>query len=231
MTLELIQLIADQNNLHDIDTWVFFSDGYSKPPGAVLIVTNTWNIVMGVFESGSERGQQRLGALSWDTSLNLHDISRGFEANAWIWTSGRCWGCGCNPWCASIMWALTICIFFIHLRQNDRDLPRHLHRAPSPMATMINREWSGRWVRIISRACLHWRFRASHHRLRGNLCGPCAEHGRGERHLHGNLDCMGYTTVLLCFTLFKDQVSGQERVQRTLTEVEPEWHMFPYPRT
>ena len=29
------------------------------------------------------------------------------------------------------------------------------------------------------------------HCLRGNLCCPCAEHGRGERYLHGNLDGYG----------------------------------------
>ena len=50
MTLELIQLIADRNNLHDIDTWVFFKWVF-KTAAAVLIVSNTWNIVMGVFEA------------------------------------------------------------------------------------------------------------------------------------------------------------------------------------
>ena len=50
MTLELIQLIADRNNLHDIDTWVFFRWVF-KTAAAVLIVSNTWNIVMGVFEA------------------------------------------------------------------------------------------------------------------------------------------------------------------------------------
>ena len=37
MTLELIQLIADRNNLHDIDTWVFFKWVF-KTATAVLIV-------------------------------------------------------------------------------------------------------------------------------------------------------------------------------------------------
>lgn len=31
MTLELIQLITDRNNLNDVDTWMFFN-GYSNPP-------------------------------------------------------------------------------------------------------------------------------------------------------------------------------------------------------
>ena len=50
MTLELIQLVTDRNNLHDIDTWMFFKWSF-KTAAAVLIVTNTWNIVMGIFDA------------------------------------------------------------------------------------------------------------------------------------------------------------------------------------
>ena len=50
MTLELIQLITDKNNMHDVDTWMFFKWIF-KTACAVLIVTNTWNIVMGIFEA------------------------------------------------------------------------------------------------------------------------------------------------------------------------------------
>ena len=50
MTLELIQMVADKNNMHgDVDTWMFFKWIF-KTAAAVLIVTNTWNIVMGVFD-------------------------------------------------------------------------------------------------------------------------------------------------------------------------------------
>ena len=46
MTLELIQLITDKNNLNDMDTWIFFKWAF-KSAAAVLIVTNTWTIVQG----------------------------------------------------------------------------------------------------------------------------------------------------------------------------------------
>ena len=49
MTLELIQMITDRNNLHDVDTWMIFKWVF-KSAAAILIVTNTWNIVMGVFD-------------------------------------------------------------------------------------------------------------------------------------------------------------------------------------
>ena len=49
MTLELIQMITDKNNLHDVDTWMIFKWVF-KSAAAILLVTNTWNLVMGVFD-------------------------------------------------------------------------------------------------------------------------------------------------------------------------------------
>ena len=49
MTLELIQLITDKNNLNDVDTWMFFKWVF-KSAAAALILSNTWTIVMGVFD-------------------------------------------------------------------------------------------------------------------------------------------------------------------------------------
>ena len=46
---ELIQLIIEKNNLHDFDTWIFFKWIF-KTFCVVLIVTNTWNIVMAAFD-------------------------------------------------------------------------------------------------------------------------------------------------------------------------------------
>ncbi|RHT19643.1 hypothetical protein DW807_17570 [Clostridium sp. AM32-2] len=62
MTVDLIQMIADKNNLHDVDTWMIFKWVF-KSAAAILIVTNTWNIVMGVFDMA-----QRLFGL-WFQSL------------------------------------------------------------------------------------------------------------------------------------------------------------------
>ena len=51
MTLELIQLVTDRNNLHDIDTWMFFKY-FFKMWVAVWIVSHTFTITMAVFDVG-----------------------------------------------------------------------------------------------------------------------------------------------------------------------------------
>ena len=43
-------MITDKNNLHDVDTWMIFKWVF-KSAAAILIVSNTWNIVMGVFDA------------------------------------------------------------------------------------------------------------------------------------------------------------------------------------
>ena len=53
MTVDLIQMIADKNNLHDVDTWMIFKWVF-KSAAAILIVTNTWNIVMGALPFPAE---------------------------------------------------------------------------------------------------------------------------------------------------------------------------------
>ena len=69
MTVDLIQMIADKNNLHDVDTWMIFKWVF-KSAAAILIVTNTWNIVMGVLY-GAKRG----GAGGTGSSVRMRPLT------------------------------------------------------------------------------------------------------------------------------------------------------------
>ena len=61
MTYELIQMIIDRNNMHDFETFMFFKWIF-KTFVAVTIVTNTWNIVMAVFDVAQHGRTDRRGA-------------------------------------------------------------------------------------------------------------------------------------------------------------------------
>ena len=69
MTWELIQLIIDQNNLHQLDTWIFFKWVF-KTMIAVLILTNTFNIVMGIFDVSQHVINNAAGIISGSTDVN-----------------------------------------------------------------------------------------------------------------------------------------------------------------
>ena len=71
MTLELIQLIADRNNLHDIDTWVFFRWVF-KTAAAVLIGSS------GAFITGTGLGSNIMFAqmhIDAAASLGMNPIT------------------------------------------------------------------------------------------------------------------------------------------------------------
>ena len=81
MTLELIQLITDKNNLNDMDTWIFFKWAF-KSAAAVLIVTNTWTIVMGVFDAAQSVVASASGLIIGDTSINISSVMVGYRGSA-----------------------------------------------------------------------------------------------------------------------------------------------------
>lgn len=142
MTLELIQIVTDKNNFHDIETAVFFRWIF-KTACAILIVTNTWNIVMGVFDVAQSVINNAAGLIVSDTSIDISAITTDLEARLMAMDIGPLFGL----WFQSIfvgitMWALTICIFIIvYGRMIEIYLATSI--APVPMATMMNRESGG----------------------------------------------------------------------------------------
>ena len=142
MTLELIQLIADKNNLHDVDTWMFFRWVF-KTACAILIVTNTWNIVMGVFDVAQSVVASASGVIGGSTNIDLETIVPDMQAQLEAMDLGPLLGL----WVQSLfvgltMWALTICIFLITFgRMIEIYLVTSV--APIPMAAMLGKEFGG----------------------------------------------------------------------------------------
>lgn len=201
MTLELIQLITEKNNMHDVDTWMFFKWIF-KTACAVLIVTNTWNIVMGVFEAAQSVVNSASGIIVGNTSINLADHiadleARLLEMNVWsllgLWLQSFVVG--------FTMWALTICIFIIiYGRMIEIYLVTSI--APIPMATMANREW-GQMGQNYLRSLLALGFQGFLIIVCVAIYAVLIQNIVVESSVSAAIwTCMGYT-VLLCFTLFK----------------------------
>ena len=140
MCYELIQLIVEKNNLHDFDTWLFWKWIF-KTFCAVLIVTNTWNIVMGVFEATQSVVNRAAGVVVADTSIHLEEIIVNLEQRLMEMEVGPLFGLFIQSVLMQIIsWLLTISIFVIvYGRMIEIYLVTSL--APVPLATMVNREW------------------------------------------------------------------------------------------
>ena len=200
-TLELIQMIVDRNNMHDMDTfmlakWVF------KTACAVVIVTNTWNIVMAVFDVAQSVVSRASGLVIADTDIRIDSVIVGLEAKLAEMELGALFGL----WVQSMfvgftMWALAICIFIItYGRMIEIYLVTSV--APIPMATMANREW-GQMGQNYLRGLFALGFQAFLIIICVAIYAVLVRGIAVESDVStAILTCMGYT-VLLCFTLFK----------------------------
>ena len=201
MTLELIQLITDRNNLNDVDTWMFFKWIF-KTACAVLIVSNTWNIVMGVFDVAQSVVNSASGIIVSDTSLALADNVVDLEArlmNMEVWSLLGLW---LQSFIVGItMWVLGICIFLISYgRMIEIYLVTSV--APIPMATAVNREW-GQMGQNYLRSLLALGFQGFLIIVCVAIYAVLVQSMVIEEDIATAIwTCMGYT-VLLCFTLFK----------------------------
>lgn len=201
MTLELIQLIIDKNNLHDLDTWMFLKWIF-KTASAILIVTNTWNIVMGVFDVAQSVVNNAAGVIISDTSIDISSVVNDMETRLMAMDLGPLFGLWFQSLFVGItMWALTICIFIIvYGRMVEIYLVTSI--APIPMATMLNREW-GQMGQNYLRSLFALGFQAFLIIICVGIYAVLVQNISVASDISTAIwTCMGYT-VLLCFTLFK----------------------------
>ena len=66
---ELIQMIIDHNNLANFETWIFFKWVF-KTFMAVMLITNTFNITMAVFDVSQHVVNSSAGIIARDTAID-----------------------------------------------------------------------------------------------------------------------------------------------------------------
>ncbi len=201
MTLELVQILMDKNNFHDIETAVFFRWIF-KTACAILIVTNTWDIVMGIFDVAQGVVNQASGVIVGDTSIDLAAVLPDMEARLQAMELGPLLGLWVQSLIVGItMWALTICIFIITY---GRMLEIYLvtSMAPIPMAAMLGREWGGMGQNYL-KSLFALGFQAFLIMVCVAIYAVLVQGIAVSDDISAAIwTCMGYT-VLLCFTLFK----------------------------
>lgn len=201
MTLELIQLITEKNNMHDFETWMIFKWMF-KSAAAILIVTNTWDIVMGVFDVAQTVVNRASGVIVGDTSIDITTAVADLETRLDAMELGELFGLWFQSLFVGItMHAITICVF---LTTYGRMIEIYLVTsvAPIPMATMLSKESGG-----IGQNYLRSLFALGFQAFLIIVCVAIYAVLVQTIAIDGDLSsaiwsCVGYT-VLLCFSLFK----------------------------
>lgn len=201
MTLEFIQLIIDRNNMHDFDVsniykWMF------KTACAVLIVTNTWNIIMAVFDISQQIVNSASGVVVGSTSMDFATLVPDLEARLDALELGELIGIWIqSSFVGLCMKVMSVVIFFVSFGRMV-EIYVVTSVAPIPMATMMHRD-SGQmgqnYLKSLGALGLQAFFIIVCIAIYAALVGSIAVTGDLSNTLWS---CIGYT-VLLCFSLLK----------------------------
>ena len=201
MCYELIQIVIEKNNLHDIDTWIFFKWIF-KTFIAVLLVSNTWNIVMGVFDMTQHVVSPSAGVISTNANIDVSTVIDDMETRLEAMEVGPLLGL----WFQSLVVGLTmnilsICIFLvIYGRMIEIYLVTSV--GPIPFSTMANREWGSVGQNYL-KSLLALGFQAFLIMVCVGIYAVLVQNIAVSPDPSGAIwSCMGYT-VLLCYSLFK----------------------------
>ena len=201
MCYELIQLIVEKNNMHDVDSWLFFRWVF-KSAAAIILVSNTWNIVMGVFDVTQSVVNQSAGVIIGSTSVDITSVVTDLDTRLSSMDIGGLLGL----WFQSLFVGLTmnilsICIMLVvYGRMIEIYLVTSL--GPIPLATMGNSEWRGMGQGYL-KSLFALGFQAFLIMVVTGIYAVLVQGIALSADVSGAIwSCMGYT-VLLCFCLFK----------------------------
>ena len=201
MCYELIDMIVEKNNMHDFDTSMFFRWIF-KSAFAILIVTNTWNIVMGVFDATQAVVNQSAGVIIGETSIDFDTLIPDLEAQLEAMDIGPLLGLWFQTLVVGLtMNILSICIFLVTYGRMI-EIYAVTALGPIPLATLGNAEWRGVGQNYL-KSLLALGFQAFLIMVVVGIYAVLIQQIGQAADISGAIwGCMGYT-VLLCFCLFK----------------------------
>ena len=197
---ELIQLVTDHNNLAQLDTWIIFKWVF-KTFVAVLIVANTFTIVMGIFDVAQHVINQSGGLISGSTSISAAD-AKEIKKTLEDMEVGALLGMFLETFILKLLLRILTALVFVIIYARMIEIYLMTSLAPIPLATMGNREQSQ-----IGQNYLRSLFALG---LQGFLILICVgiyavliqNYAVSDHLISGVWALVGYT-ILLCFTLFK----------------------------
>ena len=137
---ELIQLIIEKNNLQDFDTfniykWIF------KTFVAVFILTNTWNIVMAIFDLAQNVVNNSAGLIAGDLALGSPEMIETIQAQLEDMGVGELIGLFFQVQVVGFLMEIMAIVVTIIVWGRMIEIYLITSIAPIPLSTMVNREW------------------------------------------------------------------------------------------
>ena len=196
---ELIQLIIDHNNLANFETWIFFKWIF-KTFVAVTLITNTFNIVMAVFDVSQHVISSSGGIIGGSTAVTDSMLAT-LETNLAEMELGPLLGLFAQSMIIGLTMKIIGIIIFVIVYGRMVEIYLMTSLAPIPFATFANREQSQ-----IGQNYLRSLFALGFQGFLIMICvaiyAVLVQSVAVADPINAIWGLIGYT-VLLCFTLFK----------------------------
>ena len=198
---ELISMIIDKNNMHDVDTFMFFKY-FFKACVAVLIVSNTFNLIMAVFDVGQHIVSNSAGVIAGNTNINISSALTNLRPTLEAMGTGELFLLMLETALVSLcMKILSVCITVVIF---GRMIEIYLYSSVGaiPFATMANREW-GQVGSNYLRGLVALAFQGFFIMVCVGIYAALVNSFTTTSDIHSTIFSIAAYTVVLCFTLFK----------------------------
>ncbi len=135
---ELIQLIIDHNNLANFETWIFFKWVF-KTFVAVMLITNTFNITMAVFDVAQHVVNASGGIIAGNTAIDASGLE-ALEETLQGMDLGPLIGLLLQSFVVQITMSALAIIIFVIVYGRMIEIYLMVSLAPIPFSTFANRE-------------------------------------------------------------------------------------------
>lgn len=201
LTYELIQMLIDRNNLHDVDSWIFFKWAF-KSFVAIYLVTHTFEMVLAVFDVAQYVVNGSAGVISGSTSIDVNATITSLQGTLDSMEIAELFGlCMETLLIRFTMNIMSWCIFII-IYGRMIEIFLYCSLGPIPIATMANRDW-GQMGQNYLRALFALGFQGFLILVCVGIYSVLVAALSTASDLHTAVWTVAGYTVLLCFSLFK----------------------------
>lgn len=137
---ELITMITEKNNMHDIDTFIFFKYVF-KACVAVMLLSHTFEITMAIFDVGQWLVNQAAISITNDTYVDVTSIYIQFRDSLDAMGTGELIALMLEAAVVSLAVKAIAILVSVVLINRMIEIYLYCSVAPIPFATMTNREW------------------------------------------------------------------------------------------
>ena len=198
---ELISMIIEKNNMHDMDTWMFFK-WFFKAFIAVFLVTNTFNIVMAIFDVGQSLVTSAAGVIKGTTAIDIATTITAMETEMETMAIGELLALTLETVLVSLCMKIISILITVVLYGRIIEIYLYSSVAPVPFATMTNREW-GQVGNNYARGLLALGFQGFFIMVIVGIYCVLVNEMTVAANIHSALFSIAAYTVVLCFALFK----------------------------